>query len=417
MSTAPDSTAPEFNDTTTPLLARTRRPTPRWRRWLFRLTALLVGLVLGLLLVELALRVLPIGPPTILGKRILQPLDAQGAREYHCYPSNPHGEFSALPDTSQGRWRLIDYAKHEHPLSELAETPDCVEYQFELVPFRAGLLRVRDQPRAQAPAAGVLRIAAVGDSFVYGEGVTLERTLPAQLAEKLAGQLESQLGPRYEVVNAGRPGSDTGQEVEVTKLYAREFGCRRALVVFIANDVRPSEQLGERHNYLTDLINVRDTQIGALDKQPWNAGPSRLARLVFSRDFLTRITDLTIEWYLNCYDPAQNPAGLAQLDESFRQLAAIDDCQVALVMYPLLEGLERDWPLAPIHARVGEIARNAGLPVLDLAPAFAGQRTSELWVHPTDHHPNGRANAIAVEAILKWLHSDVPGFLDPAATP
>jgi len=383
------------------------------RRWLFRLTALLVGLVLGLLLVELALRVLPIGPQTILSKRLLQPLDARGMREFHCYPSNPHGEFSAPPDTSHGRWRLIDYAKHEYPLSELAETPDCVEYQFEFVPFRAGQLRVRDRRREPAPAAGVLRIAAVGDSFVYGEGVPLERTLAAQFAV----QLESRLGPRYEVVNAGRPGIETTQEMEVAKLYAHEFGCRRAIVVFIANDVQPSPQLGERHNYLTDLINVRDTRVGALRQQAWNAGPSRLANLIFTRDLLTRVTDMTVEWYLDCYDPAQNADGLARMAENFRQLATIDDCRVALVMYPLLEGLEGSWPLAPIHARVGQMARDAGLPVLDLAPAFAGQQTSELWVHETDHHPNGRANAIAVEAIIKWLQSDVPGFLELATTP
>ena len=368
-----------------------------------------VGLVLGLLVVELALRVLPIGPQTILSKRLLQPLDARGMREYHCYPSNPHDEFVPAPDTSQGRWRFIDYAKHEYPLSELGETPDCVEYQFENVAFRAGLLRVRDRRREPAPAPGVLRIAAIGDSFVYGEGVPLQRTL--------AAQLESQLGPQYEVVNAGRPGIETTQEVEIAKLYASEYGCRRAIVVFIANDVQPSPQLGERHNYLTDLINVRDTRVGALRHQAWNEGPSRLASLIFTRDLLTSVTDLTIEWYLDCYDPAQNPAGLAQLAENFRQFATIDDCRVALVMYPLLESLEGDWPLAPIHTRVGQLARDAGLPVLDLAPAFAGQTTNDLWVHETDHHPNGRANAIAVDAILKWLQSDVPGFLDPATTP
>jgi hypothetical protein len=372
------------------------------------LTSIGVGLALGLLLVELALRVLPIGPQPVLSKRYLVPLDSQGTLEYHCYPSNPHGEFGAPPDTSQGRWRLIDYAKHEYPLVELSDTPDCVEYRFEHAPFTKGLFKIRDRQYSPQPAAGVMRIAAIGDSFVFGEGVPIERTL--------GRQLEAKLGAGYEVVNASQSGLYTAQEVELAKLFASEFGCRRVIVVFIANDIIPSQQLLDRQNLLTDLVNVRDARVGALRPQPWNAGPSRLASLIFSRDLLTRVTDMTVEWYLDCYDPAQNPTGLAQLAESFRQLAAIDDCRVAFVMYPLLEGLEHDWPLAPIHARVGQMARDAGLPVLDLAPTFAGETTSELWVHASDHHPNGRANAIAAEAIYNWLENDVPGFLETATT-
>ena len=396
--------APHAAGTTPDEAHRSHAPASRGRRWLFRLTSIVVGLVLGVLLVELALRVLPIGPQPLLFKRYLIPRDAGGRREYHCYASNPHGEFSPLPDTSTGRWRLIDYAKHEYPLTALAETPACVEYQWEYPQFQAGLYQLRDRPFAPQPPAGVLRIAAIGDSFVFGDGVPIELTL----SRKLAGLL----GPGFEVVNTGRSGFNTADEVQVAQLFAREFGCRRAIVVFVANDVVPSPRLVEQKNLLTDLCYVRDQRVGALRRQPWNSGQSRLAGLIFSRDVLTRVTDMTVKWYLDCYDPAKNAAGLAQLAENFRQLATLDDCQVALVMYPLLEGLERDWPLAPIHARVGQIARDAGLPVLDLAPAFAGQTTSELWVHPTDHHPNGRANAIAVEAIFKWLQSDVPGFLE-----
>ncbi|MGD9647017.1 MAG: SGNH/GDSL hydrolase family protein [Pirellulales bacterium] len=370
------------------------------------MTSLVGGLVGGLLLVELMLRVLPIGPQPVLAKRNLVPIDAGGSVDYHCYADDPHGEFAAPPDVSQGRWRLIDYSKHEYPLSALSDTPCCVEYRFEPVQFSRGIFKIRDRRYDAAPPAGVLRIALVGDSFVFGEGVPIERTLGRLLAAKL--------GDGHEVVNASQPGLYTAQEVVLTQFFAGEFGCRRAIVVFIANDIDPSQQLLDRQNLLTDLVNLRDERVGALRRQSWYAGPSRLASLIFSRDVLTRVTDQTVEWYLDCYDPAQNPVGLAQLADNFRQLAALDDCRVALVMYPLLEGLERDWPLAPIHQRVGQLAREAGLPVLDLAPTFAGQTTRDLWVHQTDHHPNGQANAIAAEAIYGWLRSDVPGFLDPA---
>jgi hypothetical protein len=57
------------------------------------------------------------------------------------------------------------------------------------------------------------------------------------------------------------------------------------------------------------------------------------------------------------------------------------------------------------------MARDAGIPVLDLAPAFAGMDTESLRVHPTDHHPNGKAHAIAARAIADWVMEELPGFL------
>ena len=56
------------------------------------------------------------------------------------------------------------------------------------------------------------------------------------------------------------------------------------------------------------------------------------------------------------------------------------------------------------------MARAAGLPVLDLAPAFVGQSAAKLWVHPCDHHPDSRAQAIAGNAIGEWLERDLRGF-------
>jgi hypothetical protein len=126
---------------------------------------------------------------------------------------------------------------------------------------------------------------------------------------------------------------------------------------------------------------------------------------------MRRIVDGTIQWYLDCNDPAQNGANLQRLAAQIKALAEIPDCRVALVMYPLLESLEGDYPLQPLHDRVGQFARDAGLPVLDLVPVFRGQQTEKLWAHPTDHHPNSRAHAQAAKAIVEWLRQDVPGFL------
>ena len=56
-----------------------------------------------------------------------------------------------------------------------------------------------DRPPAKAP--GTFRIAALGDSFIYGQGVNTPDTLPAQLERALQEER-----PQIEVLNFGVPG-------------------------------------------------------------------------------------------------------------------------------------------------------------------------------------------------------------------
>ncbi len=74
-----------------------------------------------------------------------------------------------------------------------------------------------------------------------------------------------------------------------------------------------------------------------------------------------------------------------------------------LVLFPELHELDGDYPFENVHRRVREAAEGLGIPVLDLLDAFRGQDAADLWVHPTDHHPNARAHAIAASAIADFL--------------
>ena len=49
--------------------------------------------------------------------------------------------------------------------------------------------------------------------------------------------------------------------------------------------------------------------------------------------------------------------------------------------------------------------------VLDLQPAFAGHDGPELWVHPTNQHPNEIGHRIAGTALYEFLARE--GLLGP----
>lgn len=365
---------------------------------LFHILLLAFGFGAGLALVEILARGLDLKPESLRGKRYL--LSPSESVTYHCYSSNPHGELQPLPDTSTGAWRLLTSSVTPLPLAAAAETPWCVE-------DRLSDQSLRDRHYDPQPTGGRMRLAMVGDSFVRGEGVPVDRSLPKQV--------EALLGPeRYEVANVGFVAQGTAEEVTTVREAVARLGVRRVVLVFIPNDIRVTPELEQRQRFINDLINIRDEELARHDATQWYGGGPRVLRWAGSLFALRRIARETVQWYLDAYDPAVNAEGLRRLAADFRAVAEVPGCRVAVALYPLMFGLEDQYPLAPIHSRVAQIVTEAGLPVLDLAPAFRGASTRSLQVHPSDHHPNGRAHAIAAAAVARWLQEQ-PAFLTPSA--
>lgn len=364
-----------------------------------KLLALGLGTVAALLLAEVSVRIFEASRPALVTKRWL--IREKPSRVlYHCYPTNPHGEFRSLPDISSGTWRLETALLDPLPvpLSRLSETPYCVEYRESSQGLR------EDRILGPQPPSGVVRILGVGDSFAVGEGV------PRELS--LFPQLETLLGRDHEVINAARPGADTHEEAATLRRLAAAFGCTRGLLIFVPNDVKLTPELGSAQSYINDLINVRVENLETTSPG-WSAGPSRLIGLLASVLQARRIEGETLQWYRDSYDPALNGGNLRRLAEDFARVASIPGCRVAVVLYPLLLPPEKGvYPLRAVHERVAEMATRAGLPVLDLADTFPFQDADSLWVHPIDRHPNGRAHGIAAKAVARWLRDEVPGFLD-----
>jgi lysophospholipase L1-like esterase len=360
------------------------------RAIVFRLVAVTLGLLLAFTTIEVVFRVFEVRPGYIT-KRVLK--SPSGRTNYFCYPSNPHGELSPVPPVN-GAWKLIPLAYPFEPISldRLKDTPWCAEYSLSA----QGL---RDREYGDRPP-GVLRIAGLGDSFAAGEGVPLNVSL--------FKQMERLLGEGYEVVNAAHPGIGTAAELQRLQQISR-FQCQRGIVVFIPNDIELSPSLLSRQDFINDLINIRQEHFD----RKFGQGAFRSRALEYAREklLMRNVTQKTTQWYLDCYSDA-NRDNVLRLEATIRQFAAAPNLPVVFVLYPLLENLENGYPFHKIHQQVGAMLDRAGIPYLDLAPVFEGRKTASLWVHPVDHHPNGKAHAIAAEAIVNWLKRQQPSFLE-----
>jgi lysophospholipase L1-like esterase len=59
--------------------------------------------------------------------------------------------------------------------------------------------------------------------------------------------------------------------------------------------------------------------------------------------------------------------------------------------------------MLPIHRLLASYCARNGIEFYDLFGAFKGMRDRDLWVHPSDQHPNVRAHQIAAEAIARFI--------------
>ena len=93
---------------------------------------------------------------------------------------------------------------------------------------------LRDVEHAPRKAPGTKRILVLGDSFMYGDGVDLDETMPRLLSEQMPG---------VEVVNAGVRGYDLGQEFLYYKDRGHAYEPDLVLLAFFVNDLEPDSQM------------------------------------------------------------------------------------------------------------------------------------------------------------------------------
>jgi hypothetical protein len=108
-------------------------------------------------------------------------------------------------------------------------TYDRREYRVEVEINDKGL---RDVPREYRPPPGVVRVLAVGDSFLEGYTVPLEQTVTRRLEAVLRGR-----GCRAEVINGGTTAWSTDQELLFFRSEGVRYEPQLVLLFFYYNDV------------------------------------------------------------------------------------------------------------------------------------------------------------------------------------
>ena len=366
---------------------------------LFVALAVGIGLVVALLAIELALRVYDPLPHPLADLRWFYSLDAQGRIQ-----------------TTAG-WTGSQYVENRR------------------VPIHMNALGLRGA-EVGTKVAGEMRVLMLGDSFVFGQGVDDDRTIPARLQELLRAGAP---GPRITVGNAGISGTGPREWSHTLQRFRDPFAPDAVVaVMFVGNDVL--DTLQEPLSVVSGWLLTSD--FAKVARQSWRFRLRVASRLWDKIEFVTGGLNL-----FQLGQPSSIGPGLALGDALFldrdpardaelpflTEVAARLDAQFAafaeaarglptlVVLLPARSVVLQDYEkllvankLDPAlhergrgHARLRALLAARGLAVIDLADRLLAAPERAGWYLPTDGH----LNDLGCEQVAAWLNPAVAALL------
>lgn len=241
-----------------------------------------------------------------------------------------------------------------------------------------------------AKPAGTYRIAVIGDSLTFGQGIPEEARFTNRLQEALARRASS-----YEVLNFGRPGAETVDELVTLERVLADAEPDFVLLQWFVNDVEGHDKEG-RPQFLPLLPSATLSS--------WLQKSSALYYLVSLqwRNVQTIWGEGRHETYVDYMTRRFGSPEGADF-RAYRDVlsAFIRQCRdrqvpVGIVVFPMTGG-----ELGHLLDGVLDLCDRESIPCLDLRPAFAPYDGGQaLWVNRFDSHPNALANRLAAGEIM-----------------
>lgn len=256
----------------------------------------------------------------------------------------------------------------------------------------------------EAKPAGVYRVAVMGDSFTYGNGVPEALRFSNLVGERLRDQ-------RIEVLNFGFPGNNWPEHVRTLETRVLRLRPDFVLLQWGSNDIELDRDVAGRPR-IPPLITNRA-------RHEWVYERSALYTIVNARWTgyqLRQAMGDTYDRYLSRLYSDPGSEGARDADRLMRRFIAL--CRerhvgLGILLVPdAAVPLGADYPYRFMHDQVHGICRAEGVACEDLLPDFAALPDRyALWVTPLDSHPSVLANRLIAARVMTAF---APGWHTPA---
>jgi lysophospholipase L1-like esterase len=254
-----------------------------------------------------------------------------------------------------------------------------------------------------AKPEGLYRVAVIGDSFTYGQGIPEE--------ERFSNLLENYLSDKgyYQVLNFGKCGAESGDHLTVLKEVVLRTEPDFVILQWFVNDFEGKRKSG-RPKYLplspSYFLHERLRRYSALYyflNHKWRC----LQAAVGSHGYVEYM-----------HKRFHNPAAQDSLKAMKALANFINECRVrkiglGIVLFPDFSfELGTSYPFMFLHERVVNLCKRNKIICIDLRATFARYRDRKaLWVNHFDAHPGSFANEIAANRLIEafapiWLSAN-----------
>lgn len=335
------------------------------RGWRFKIAAVLFSLLIACLICELCLRVL-LGAPLAQELPVLE------------IEANPHRGWAMMPDTTH-------FAYH-HPvhINNLGLRGDDI---------------VDKQPNE-------IRILALGDSMVFGQGIADNQTLSTHMQTRLN---EREGAPPFTVINGGLRGYSTNQELGLLDEFGATIKPDVVILFWYWNDLREHSiaELNIRYTRMGPVAFDTKSRLEDGELTKWRAVQllRRSALVMWLHDAMRALNNQVIT-------PQQTQASFARLDvhlANFQKLAKAKGFTPIVAVIPDPNSLKTEHPATDFTLLVQAMAEKHGIASYDLLDDALKSYDGgvRLPTVPYDGHYNSDANRAMGHGLVKFLRKQI----------
>ena len=238
---------------------------------------------------------------------------------------------------------------------------------------------------------GVFRIVIIGDSVAEGARIKFKNSfgkiLETKLNKALAGKEK-----KVEVIVLAVSGYSTSQELYLAENQAFTYSPDLVVWSYVLND--PAHPVYHHSNGTLGqyYFKPRIHTVHFVYKKLFQI------REKYKMDGCAR----GYYWMLHCVYWEQVAASVRKISE----LSKTNATPIVFLIHPIIEAYE-NYSLSTVHEKLGEIASESGLPILDLLNAYSIYNPEELSVARKAQidmiHPNEKGHRITADALFDFI--------------
>jgi len=232
-------------------------------------------------------------------------------------------------------------------------------------------------------------ILGLGDSFMYGQGVKYK-----DIYLEILKQLLQDNNIDADIKNCAKRGDNLNDIVKTYDIESSKNSFNLVIYGFTLNDFMADDQDQIHGNNLIDFNNG--------GYKYWKIRKySSIINAFLNFQEEQQLTKNTISTYINSFEGENEKKNFEKLKSLNKKIEA-KNSRLMIVLFPLLYKLD-NYPFQTIHSKLKQFCEKENIAFIDLSPLYRSYKDRQLWVNPTDHHPNEIAHQIAAKKINYFL--------------